>query len=107
MWRDNWLLYGLRIERELRTNGIKLNIFEFENRVRDKKIALDLINNEIKDRSQRWKEKIGALTGQGYYINGALVIKKYIKSFLPFRLGNEYYVLMSRSETYEEIEKEN
>ena len=54
-----------------------------------------------------FEEKIGALTGQGYYINGALVVKKYIKSFFPFRLGNEYYVLMSRSETYEEIEKEN
>jgi hypothetical protein len=52
----------------------------------------------IFERSVRsFQEKIDYLTSQGYYVNGSLVITKYIKSFIPFRLGNEYYVLMSRS----------
>lgn len=66
MWRDNWLLAGLRIERELANEGKKflenhLVIFGFENLVREKKQALELFGEEIRYRNQRWHEKLGAL----------------------------------------------
>jgi len=61
IWRENWLLYGLRLERELNARDMRLNLFEFEHRVRKKRIALGLVNNEIRERNQRWYEEIGAL----------------------------------------------
>jgi hypothetical protein len=71
MWRDNWLLAGLRMERRLKARGLvfdpEFSIFEIENRVRRHKLALELSDdkglhyNNIRYRNQRWCEKSGAL----------------------------------------------
>jgi len=60
MWRDNWFLLGLRTERQLRDRGIVLDIFQTEHLGREK-LALELFDEEIRYRNQRWHEKIGGL----------------------------------------------
>jgi len=59
MWRANWLLKGLRLERQLRNRGLTLNIFELEHCVRTEKSALEYFKGEVRYRSQRWYERIG------------------------------------------------
>lgn len=63
MWRDNWFLKGLKLERELKSKCITLNIFELEHLGRTKNLALELFEDKdedvIRHRNQRWYEKIG------------------------------------------------
>ena len=73
MWRENWLLAGLKLERQLRIgeriidNGNCYSIFEVERLVTKKKQTLELSEDpcthqqEIRYRDQKWREKIGAL----------------------------------------------
>jgi len=61
MWRENWLLFGLTLERQLKERCIMLNIFEFEHLVREEGIALEFFEGEIRRRNQAWWERIGAL----------------------------------------------
>lgn len=73
MRRENWFFLGLRMERELRDRGVfrdrdhRFNIFEVENAVRNKRLALESFKDrcckeeEIRFRHQRWYEKLGAL----------------------------------------------
>lgn len=61
MWRDNWLLEGLRLERQLRSRDITLNIFELEHFVKERKFALEWFKDEVRYRNQRWHERIGSL----------------------------------------------
>jgi hypothetical protein len=61
MWRENWLLTGLKIERELKDRGIRLDLFETEYRIRKKIVALELFDDKIRYRQQYLHERIGAL----------------------------------------------
>lgn len=61
MWRENWLLYGLRLEKQLHQLGINVNIFGFEQKVREKMIALEYFDSQVRERDQRLREKFGAL----------------------------------------------
>jgi hypothetical protein len=61
MWRDNWLLFGLRLERQLKERNIPLQIFGFEHLVREKKKVLELFDDEIRERNLRLQERFGAL----------------------------------------------
>lgn len=75
MWRENWLNFGLDLERQLnkcmrkqsercmKEPCIELDIFEFEQRVREDKKAKEFFKNEniVRERKQKWWEQFGAL----------------------------------------------
>lgn len=75
MWRENWILAGLKVERELKErikiedDPFKFAIFEIEIRARKRKEALELFEdkaaycqkNAIRYRNQMWCERIGSL----------------------------------------------
>jgi hypothetical protein len=61
MWRENWLFYGLRLERWLNQTGLTLGIFEFECKVREGKRALELFDDKVRERGQNMWESLGAL----------------------------------------------
>jgi len=61
MWRMNWLLAGLRLERQLNESGIMVNIFETERLAREEKKVLEFFEGKIRFRYQRWWERIGML----------------------------------------------
>jgi hypothetical protein len=67
LWRESWLLLGLKVERELKQSGLVSNpdwhIFGLEQKIRDEKLVLELFKptNEIRFRHQRCFEKVGAL----------------------------------------------
>ena len=61
MWRENWLLFGLKLERKLNYRGISTKIFGFEYEVRKKKKALEVFEGQIRKREQGFFESFGAL----------------------------------------------